>query len=311
MLNIAMLTLSSLLLLLLLLCGVHCYESATESPLTFEYRDPSTGKTLACNKCPPGTYLSAHCTAATQTQCAPCRGGHFTELWNYLPKCLYCNKFCTGDKEVETECGPRNNRVCRCKEGYYMTEDYCNKHTECAHGYGVLTRGTSQNDTVCQMCSDGFFSASSSAMESCAKHKECVNGQLVLLNGSAAHDTMCGLCEDVANGGERLRTFLSRFFGMHRIRLGKMIRFFNRYIAKSGLESRPIHFSLTQHQRRPHLLHLIRKWLQKAPKKELEILPRMLRACRLTSMAEKLYKRLKVIEGQQPNCTLTHLFSFD
>lgn len=87
--------------------------------------------------------------------------------------------------------------------------------------------------------------------------------------------------------------------------------FSNRYIAKSGLESRPVRFSLTQHQRRPHLLHLIRKWLQNAPEKELEILPRMLRACRLTSMAEKLYKRLKVIEGQHPNCTLTHLFSFD
>ncbi|XP_077431260.1 uncharacterized protein LOC144057496 [Vanacampus margaritifer] len=310
MLNINMLSLSCLLPILLIR-GVHCHDSPTEFPPTFKYRDPSTGGTLACNKCPPGTHMTAHCTAAKQTQCAPCRDGHFTELWNYLPKCLYCNNFCTGDKVVQTECAPRNNRVCGCKEGYYMTEDYCNKHSECAQGYGILTRGTLQNDTVCQKCSDGFFSASSSAVETCAKHKQCVNVQLVLFNGTASHDTMCGLCEDLANGGELLRTFLSRFISMHRMRSVKMRRFFNRYIDKSGEEEHIMRSSLTHHQWRHHCLSRIRIWLQKTPKEQLKKLPHMLRACPLVSMAKKLDKRLKEIEGQEPNCTLTHLFSFD
>ncbi|XP_037129818.1 tumor necrosis factor receptor superfamily member 11B-like [Syngnathus acus] len=295
--------------LLLLLCGVHGNVSPTESPPTFEYKNPSTGEILACNKCPPGTRMSAHCTAAEQTQCVPCRDGHFTELWNYLPKCLYCNQFCSGDEEVEIECGPRNNRVCRCKEGYYKTEDYCNKHSKCAHGYGVLTRGTLENDTVCQKCSNGFFSASSSSLEACAKHKECIDGQLVLFNGSAAHDMICGRCEDLANGGELLRTFLSRFFGRQRMHSVKTRRFFNKYI-KSEMERNTMPF-LTRHQLRRHLLHRIKSWLQIAPEKELKMLPHMLRACQLNSVATKLYKTLKGIERQQSNCTLTHLFSFD
>ncbi|XP_077383099.1 uncharacterized protein LOC144022285 [Festucalex cinctus] len=298
----------SCLLPLLLMCCVHCRDS----PPTFEHRDPSTGETLACNKCPPGTHMSAHCTAAAQTQCAPCRDGHFTELWNFLPKCLYCNEFCTGDKVVDTECAPRNNRACRCKEGFYMTEDYCNKHSECAHGYGVLTRGTFQNDTVCQKCSAGFFSASSSAVETCGNHKQCVNGQLVLLNGTASHDTTCGLCEELANGGELLRTFLLRFISMHRMRSGKTRRFFNRNIDYSGEERHTMtRSSLAHHQRRRRRLHSIRIWLQRTPKEQLTKLPHVLRAFQLVSMADKLNERLKEIEGQESNCTLTHLFSFD
>ncbi|XP_061531186.1 tumor necrosis factor receptor superfamily member 6B-like isoform X1 [Phycodurus eques] len=313
-LNIGMLTLSpsSLLPLLLpLLCGVHCHDSASESPPTYKYKDPSTGETLACDKCPPGTHMSAHCTAAARTRCAPCRENHFTELWNYLPKCLYCSNFCTGDKEVETQCGPRRNRACRCKLGYFMTEDDCSRHSECARGHGVLATGTSQNDTVCQKCPDGSFSSSSSAVEACARRKTCVGGQLALLDGSAARDTVCGLCEDLANGGELLRTFLSSFFTLHRMRFMKMKRLVHRYMGKSGKERRTVRYVSAPHEQRRHLSDRIGTWLREAPKEQLEKLPRMLRLSRMASMAEKLDRRLKEIEGQTPNCTLTHLFSFD
>ncbi|XP_061675969.1 tumor necrosis factor receptor superfamily member 6B-like [Syngnathoides biaculeatus] len=318
-LNISMPSLSPLklppllLLLLLLLCGVHCHDSASESPPTYKHRDPSTGETLACNKCPPGTRMSAHCTAAAQTQCAPCRDEHFTELWNYLPKCLYCSDSCSGDKEVEVECSPRRNRVCRCKEGLHMTGDYCNRHSECARGHGVLTRGTSKNDTVCQKCSDGFFSSSWSAVEECAKHKTCVDGELVLLNGSATQDTMCGLCEELANGGELLRTFLSSFFTMQRINLWKLIKFVVRYIGPSRKERQTLHRDWVSSPRklRRHLLDLIQTWLHKAPKEQLEKLPLMLRESQIPSVVEKLDKRLKQIQEQSPNCALMPLFAFD
>lgn len=100
-----------------------------------------TGEVLTCNKCPPGTHMKEHCTATTHTQCAPCRADHFTELWNYLPRCLYCSTMCTENQEVEEECSPVSDRVCRCKEGFYWNNDFCATHAECAPGYGVQTKG--------------------------------------------------------------------------------------------------------------------------------------------------------------------------
>lgn len=126
-----------LLLPFLLLIG----GSLAEVVPTFEYRDPNTGEVLTCEKCPPGTHMAARCTATTQTQCVPCKEQHFTELYNYLPRCLYCNNFCTDNQEVETECSAVKNRVCRCKEGFYWANDFCIRHSECEPGQGVQTKG--------------------------------------------------------------------------------------------------------------------------------------------------------------------------
>uniref|UniRef100_UPI000D318716 tumor necrosis factor receptor superfamily member 6B-like n=1 Tax=Maylandia zebra TaxID=106582 RepID=UPI000D318716 len=157
---------------------------------------PVTGEILKCPKCPPGTFMSAHCTATTPTQ-SPCKNGHFTDLWNYLPRCLYCSNLCTGNLEVETECSPTTNRICRCKE-VLLADDFCIRHTECGPGYGVQTKGTQQTNTVCEKCSRGYFSSSSSAVDLCVKHQECSSGQSVLLTGSAYSDTVCGTCESLA-----------------------------------------------------------------------------------------------------------------
>ncbi|GLD56513.1 F-actin-uncapping protein LRRC16A isoform X1 [Lates japonicus] len=215
---------------LVLLSAVLRSSTAGRPVPTFEYRNPVTGETLTCDQCPPGTRMSAYCTATTPTQCAPCRTDHFTELWNYLPRCLYCNNFCSDHQEVETECSPRNNRVCRCKEGFYWASDFCVRHSGCEPGRGVQTKGTSQTNTVCEPCSDGYFSNSSSAVEKCEKHQECAIGQIVLLPGTVYQDTVCGTCEDLAIGGEAFRTFLSKFFSMHRMRVAKMKKFVTRYI---------------------------------------------------------------------------------
>ncbi|XP_077577916.1 uncharacterized protein LOC144199897 [Stigmatopora nigra] len=294
--------------LLLLLSGLHCQELAARSPLMYEHQDPSTGVTLTCERCPPGTRMSAHCTFTKQTQCVPCRDEHFTDLWNYLPKCLYCNNHCTGNKVVETECNPHSNRVCRCKEGYYMIGDSCNRHSECKPGHGVLNRGTSKNDTMCQKCQSGFFSTSYSATEVCAKHTKCVDEQRVLLNGTATQDTTCGLCEELANGGELLRTFLSNFFSMQTRREVKLKRFVKRNIK---ISTGTKHLNSFQQENRHYWLDLIRKWLHQTTRVQLEKLPDMLRASQLSEAANNLHTRLIEIQGQTSNCTLTHLFSFN
>ncbi|XP_030606451.1 tumor necrosis factor receptor superfamily member 6B-like [Archocentrus centrarchus] len=287
---------------LFLLCCLLCGSSAADSVPTYEHQDPSTKETLTCDKCPPGTHMSAHCTATAPTQCLPCKSGHFTELWNYLPRCLYCSNFCIGNLEVETECSPTTNRVCRCKDGFYWDEDFCVRHAECGPGHGVRVKGTQQTNTVCEKCPEGYFSSSSSAVDVCVKHQECVSGESVLLPGSEFSDTVCGTCESLANEDETLRRFLAGFFHMHRMRVGKMRKFVSRHISVSEENGR---CNLPK-QRGPLLDH-ITDWLAQAPEEQLRNLPQMLKDSDLKSMVEKLKKRVNEIQQQNPNCILTYL----
>lgn len=129
------------LLLFLLPPFALCSSLVAESVPTYEHQDPSTGKTLLCVKCPPGMHMTAHCTASAPTKCLPCGENQFTELWNYLPRCLYCSNFCYDNQEVEKECSATNNRVCRCKEALYWSSGFCFRHSECKPGLGVKAKG--------------------------------------------------------------------------------------------------------------------------------------------------------------------------
>uniref|UniRef100_A0A667ZCV8 TNFR-Cys domain-containing protein n=1 Tax=Myripristis murdjan TaxID=586833 RepID=A0A667ZCV8_9TELE len=259
----------------------------TEVP-TYQHQDPLTGELLTCNKCEPGTHMSVHCTATSPTKCVPCKAEHYTGLWNYLNRCLYCSTYCGENQEVEKECSPVNNRVCRCKQGFYSKDDFCIGHKECGIGHGVITNGTSQMDTVCEKCADGFFSDSSSALEPCVKQQDCASsGQVVLLPGSAYHDTMCGSCDDLKDEVKILRAFLPRFFAFHRMRVVKMRK-------------------LVARDRSP-LLDQITAWLAQAPEEQLRKLPQMLRALQLSSLADKLEGRFNEIQQQAAQCN-HHMF---
>ncbi|XP_054478139.1 tumor necrosis factor receptor superfamily member 6B-like [Anoplopoma fimbria] len=277
-----------LLPVLLLLSGV-------ESTPKFSHRDSSTGEALTCDRCRPGTHMKEYCTATTTTVCAPCKSNHYTELWNYLPKCLYCHNLCTENQAVETECTATNDRVCRCIDGFYMTGDFCMRHAECRPGHCVKTNGTSQTNTVCERCPDDHVSPSP-AQESCVKQQQCTNDQIVLLRGSINHNTLCGSCEDLANNSETLRAFFSGFFSMHRMPTTKMSKFVARYILKQE--------DGTLSKQRDHLMDQIRKWLAQAPEEQLKELPKMLKASELGSMTKKLERTLNEIKQQSPNCTL-------
>lgn len=284
-----------------LLSGLTAAASGVTSIPQYEYKDPVTGRTLQCNRCPPGSHMVAHCTATTQTQCADCPSDYFTELWNYLPRCLYCHSFCTGNQEVERECSPTSERLCRCKEGFYSADDFCIQHRQCGPGHGVQTRGSVNTDTVCEKCSDGFFSASTSSLDACVKHGECASGQIALLPGSTYHDTVCGSCEDLASGGETLRNLLSGFF--HKMRVGKIRKFVIRYIHDLEEDLCGGHSSVSK-EKGP-LLEQIREWLDKAPVEQLRRMPQKLRDCQLNLVALRLEKRLGEIQQLSPNCTLS------
>ncbi|KAF7665965.1 hypothetical protein LDENG_00126050 [Lucifuga dentata] len=248
--------------------------------------------------------MAAHCTTTTPTECVPCKPEHFTELWNYLSRCLYCSNVCMNNQEVEKECSPVSNRVCRCKAGYYWTDDFCIRHSKCDPGYGVKTKGTSHSNTVCEKCADGFFSNTSSALEPCLKHGKCASGgKIVLLPGSRFHDPVCGTCKDLGNGDEVLRTFLSEFFNLHRIPVVKLKTFVNRYIPISSEDGCCRVMVLPEH--RGLLLEQIKSWLVQAPVEQLKRVPQMFRVSRIFSLAEKIEKRFKEIEQQSLTCSLT------
>ncbi|KAM3873469.1 tumor necrosis factor receptor superfamily member 6B-like [Diretmus argenteus] len=290
MLNVSML----LLPVLLLLTDLHGVLAVASTP-SYEHRDPGSGQLLTCARCPPGTRLAAHCTATSSTECAPCHAEHFTAAWNYLPRCLYCNNFCRENQEVERECSPVSNRVCRCMEGHYSKYDFCIRHSECGPGHGAKTKGSPQTNTVCEKCVDGHFSNSSSALDSCVKHQECSSsGQRVLLTGSAFHDVMCGSCKDLKRGGgvKVLRIFLQQFFAGLRMRVQKM-KTFVRHIQKAG-EDLPT-------QRAALRRHII-EWLAQAPEEQLRKFPERLRALRLRSLASRLKKRLKELQQRRLDC---------
>lgn len=118
----------------------HMDASTVEVP-TYQHEDPLTRQILTCTRCPAGTHMRAHCTATEDTVCSSCPKDHFTQFWNYLPKCLYCSTFCIKNQYIKKECSPTNNRVCQCKEGYYWQADFCIKYTECPSGYGVQQNG--------------------------------------------------------------------------------------------------------------------------------------------------------------------------
>lgn len=108
---------------------------------TYQWRDAETNEKLTCQQCPPGTFVARHCTRDRQTECEPCPELHYTQYWNYLEKCRYCNVICE-EKQVEVQqCNATHNRVCQCQEGYYSEMEFCIRHSECPPGSGVVKPG--------------------------------------------------------------------------------------------------------------------------------------------------------------------------
>lgn len=150
---------------------------------------------LTCQQCPPGTFVAQHCTRDRPTQCEPCPDLHYTQYWNYLEKCRYCNVIC-GEKQVEVQqCNSTHNRVCQCQDGYYSEMEFCVRHSKCLPGFGVEKLGTPFENTQCRACPRGFFSSSNSSTKPCQPHQNCEQqGKVVNVEGNQYHDTLCTSC---------------------------------------------------------------------------------------------------------------------
>lgn len=176
------------LLLVLAMCG------ATEAP-TYPWRDTDTGEWLVCAQCPPGTFVQQPCRRDSPTTCGPCPPRHYTQFWNYLERCRYCNVLCGEHEEEARPCHATHNRACRCRAGFFALAGFCLEHASCPPGAGVMAPGTPSQNTQCQPCPPGTFSASSSSSEQCQPHRNCTALGLALnVPGSSSHDALCTSC---------------------------------------------------------------------------------------------------------------------
>nr|XP_060627454.1 tumor necrosis factor receptor superfamily member 6B [Anolis sagrei ordinatus] len=231
-------TCSSFLLFLLL------DLSQSFSQPTYPWKDPHTRERLECQQCPPGKYVSRHCTRESKTECKTCPDLHYTEYWNYLDSCLYCNVFCNYMEEEAQPCNVTQNRVCRCKPGYHSEQDFCIKHSKCPPGSEVAELGNPYEDTKCKECPQGTFSSTSS-MNPCQPHRNCsAQGLELNVPGNQFHDTLCTACklkkpngtadglEDWLGNEECQDAFID--FVPYNIKSVKRLRCLNRMFGKSS-----------------------------------------------------------------------------
>ncbi|KAG8447236.1 hypothetical protein GDO86_014631 [Hymenochirus boettgeri] len=136
-----------------------------------------------------------HCTSNSRTKCRPCPENHYTQYWNYLESCRYCNVFCEGRERVKQHCSATHNRVCECQPGFYRGSQFCVRHKECGPGYRVSQSGTAETDTECSPCPPGTYSDNHSTDENCQPHVNCsALGKEINVPGTSHHNTLCRRC---------------------------------------------------------------------------------------------------------------------
>ncbi|XP_066495879.1 tumor necrosis factor receptor superfamily member 10A-like [Tiliqua scincoides] len=109
-----------------------------------------------CKKCPPGTYVSAHCTRSeAEGTCLPCPDDTFFQHKNEHSSCSSC-KTCRLLDEVERKpCTKTNNTQCACKTGSYCSPglpcETCLKCSpRCPDGEVMVHPCTPESDIQCE-----------------------------------------------------------------------------------------------------------------------------------------------------------------
>lgn len=200
---------------------------------TYRWRDADTGEWLVCRQCPPGTFVQRPCRRDGPTLCGACPQRHYTQFWNYLERCRYCNVICGEHEEEARPCAATHNRACRCLPGFFAHAGFCLEHAPCPPGAGMVIPGTPSQNTQCQPCPPGTFSANSSSSEQCQPHRNCTALGLALnVPGSSSRDALCTNCsgfplstlEPGEPGPEECERALVDFVAFQDIALRKLLR---------------------------------------------------------------------------------------
>ncbi|XP_037651124.1 tumor necrosis factor receptor superfamily member 6B-like [Sebastes umbrosus] len=284
---------SLLLLLLLLQRRSSLLVDGVAAPLTFRHTDPQTGNSLECDRCAPGTYLRSSCTATRRSECLPCQSGSFTELWNYIGKCLRCGS-CGQYQVVKKECSADSDCQCECRQGYYSNSyDICRRHSECQTGQGVLSKGTADEDTVCHSCPNGTYSNTVSALKNCTQHKSCdAPGLKLVLKGSAWHDSVCTSCQELVlrDGGDYLKEIIPSFLVHQKMTVRRLRQITHKLPSEDGRKQSASGLSLSD------LLARINTWVTSATANQIRQLPAILIKTGANSAGERLLNKLQRID---------------
>nr|XP_020478266.1 tumor necrosis factor receptor superfamily member 6B-like [Monopterus albus] len=271
-------------------------EAVPARSLTYNEIDSTSGSSLVCDQCPPGTYLRSRCTSMQKSQCAPCPQGSFTELWNHITKCLRCG-VCGQNQVVKTACTADRDCQCECIQGYYWEEKYdmCVRHTHCQSGQGVLTEGTPYKNTVCQVCSDGTFSNAATGNQNCTAHTSCdAAGLKLLLKGSTWHNSVCASCEHLRSrdGADYLKEIIPAFFQHQRFNIRMLRRIVRKLPSTDGKRHEGISgLSLSA-------LHVnINTWVASATAKQIRQVPHVLTNLGADIGGNRLHSKLQRIDS--------------
>ncbi|XP_048351769.1 tumor necrosis factor receptor superfamily member 6B [Sphaerodactylus townsendi] len=173
------------------------WSPPVSSSPTYKWQDPITNYELVCQQCPPGTFVAQHCTQDMPTRCESCPSLYYTQYWNYLDECLYCNTICNSREEEVRPCNATHDRACHCKAGYYFdpVSDFCLPHSTCPLGSGVAQPGTPHEDAKC--AESASWDLSPIAARLCQLHTDCVSALGLELNvpGNQFHDALCTACK--------------------------------------------------------------------------------------------------------------------
>lgn len=234
-------------------------------------RTLQSGAKVVCNRCRPGEYLRSHCTDTRPTECRPCKGGFYTEYWNYIPECLPCD-LCELNQEETQPCTRFQNRLCQCRPGYYWLSHYCKKHTECSSGEVIKTEGTPHRDTECELCTNGHYAAGPEGSKRCTPYTACKGQEKLVINGTSWHDSVCVTCDDLTAKGwsALIKPLLSELLAQQNGK--RQLARLRRFLSSEGM---------TKEQD-------IQDWLNRASEKQLIDLPDKLEKANLIHLSLKV-----------------------
>ncbi|XP_028909430.1 tumor necrosis factor receptor superfamily member 11A [Ornithorhynchus anatinus] len=187
----------SLLLLLLspllLVALLPPRSSAITPPCSSERHYEQSGR--CCNKCEPGTFMTAKCTAASESVCSPCNPDEYLDTWNEEDKCLLQRVCDAGKALVAVHPGnSTSQRQCACTQGYHWSDDCdcCRRNRDCGPGFGARHPLLPNRDTACEPCPPGYYSNSFSATDKCEPWTNCtILGQEEIDPGTNKSDVVC------------------------------------------------------------------------------------------------------------------------
>ncbi|XP_062855160.1 tumor necrosis factor receptor superfamily member 14-like isoform X1 [Trichomycterus rosablanca] len=147
-----------------------------------------------CPMCNIGLVVLRDCTGPYSTMCKPCSKGTYMNAPNGLNKCFPC-KTCDKGLSASEQCSTIKDTVCDVLGGYYCKHYngkeciMALKHSKCEPGQQIKTPGTKTSDTVCELCSHGYYSPEG---ENCTKWTDCsIKDMIQDEEGSSVKDVQC------------------------------------------------------------------------------------------------------------------------